>query len=378
MRGSLRLFSISGIGIYIHWTFLLIIGWVVFQNSKGGAAQAMAAVGLTLSVFVCVLLHELGHALMGQHYGIRTRDITLLLIGGVARLERIPERPVHEIWIALAGPFVNVVIAAALLAGLIIGRRLPGSAQELVGALDPTSISGLRFLLTLLALNVFMVLFNLIPAFPMDGGRVLRAVLAIWLDYPRATRIAAWIGQAVALGFVAWGLWGGGWILIFIGGFVFLGAQAEARMANLRADLSAVRVRDAMLTRFAALPVGTTLADASSLLLSGPQQDFPVMDGDRIAGVLPRSDLLRALESSPPQTPVSAVMRTDCTPVDENEPLFRVIQRMQEANFPVIPVTRRGLLIGLVTIQTIGEFLSRDGRAGSEGRPAESRPALHP
>jgi Zn-dependent protease len=373
MRWSLRLGSVSGIGIYIHWTFLILIGYVIWMNAGAGTTPTLMAVALTLSVFICVVLHELGHALMAQRFGIRTRDITLLPIGGVARLERIPDNPTQELLVAIAGPLVNVIIAGALLLGLVIGGRLPSVPDELrrLAENPGAAPSGLGFLLKLFTINVMLVLFNLLPAFPMDGGRVVRALLAHWMDYARATRIAAVIGQVMAMLFVAWGLFGGGPFMVIIGIFVFLGAQSEAQLAEVRADLSGVPVRDAMLTHFEVLPATGNLATASGILLAGSQQDFPVMDGERIAGVLTRADLFRAMASSGPDTPITSVMRRDCRPVEENDRLFRVFQRMQETGCPIVPVTRRGQLVGLVTLENVGELMAiKSALRHTPGTPA--------
>src|SRR5690606_9940454 len=335
------------------------------------------AVLFVLAIFACVVLHELGRALMAQRFNIRTRDITLLPIGGVARLERIPDNPTQELWVAIAGPAVNVVIAAAIFIGLLISGRLPRSTDELLAALDPEAVTGLRFILNLMAVNIMLVLFNLLPAFPMDGGRIVRALLAHWMDHSRATRIAASLGQLMAILFVGLGLFSGNFFLIIIGGFVFLGAQAESQLAEVRAGLDGVPVRDAMLTQFEALPADATLATASEVLLAGSQQDFPVLDGERVAGVLARADLFRALAATGPDTPVAAVMRRDCPIVEENDRLFRVCQVMQGTGCPIVPVVRRGQLVGLITLENVGELMAIRSALRQAPRPVGSpRPAV--
>ncbi|MCI0746267.1 MAG: site-2 protease family protein [Verrucomicrobia subdivision 3 bacterium] len=228
MRWSLKLGKIAGTELYLHWTFLILLGVVFFNGLDKGTGIPAAAqqVLFVVALFTCIVLHEFGHAFAARRYGIETRDITLLPIGGVARLERMPREPRHELWVALAGPLVNVVIAAALYVILVVAS---------IGRFAPIlSISG--FLTTLLWLNVFLVAFNLLPAFPMDGGRVLRAMLARRLEYVRATRIAARIGQGMAVlfiiaGFVA--LQRGNPMLMLIGVFIFIGARNEAHIVEI-------------------------------------------------------------------------------------------------------------------------------------------------
>ncbi len=220
MLGRWRLGTAFGIGIYVHWTFLLLLGWVGWESTKHAPPEtAVYMLGLTLAVFGCVVLHELGHALMARRFGIATRDITLYPIGGVARLERMSERPVEELLIALAGPAVNVVIALLLFTGLSILE--PFSLEQLL-----PGWYGESFLGTLMIINTGLVLFNLIPAFPMDGGRVLRALLATRLGLLRATQIAAGLGSVLAVVFFIAGL-KVGVTMTLIGIFVYFAGQQE-------------------------------------------------------------------------------------------------------------------------------------------------------
>lgn len=360
MKGSLRLFKFAGIPVYIHWTFLILLAWIfgISLYRGQGAAEGLRSAGFVLAVFACVVLHEFGHALTAQRFGISTRDITLLPIGGVARLERMPDKPAQEIIVALAGPMVNVVIAGVLFAISGIQSFAGVTAEQILSAQSGT------FLHSLMVINIFLVLFNLIPAFPMDGGRVLRATLALFMEYPVATRIAATVGQGCAVLFALAGLFGNPF-LILIAVFVWLGAQAEAQAVETRSLFSGVPAREAMVTNFKALDENATLDEALKTLLNGSQPDFPVMEGDEMVGVLPRNDLLRAIAANPPTTAVAAVMRRDCATAQENEPLDRVVDRMSESGCPLVPVLRQGRLVGIITSENIGELMSIRAKLGT-------------
>jgi Zn-dependent protease/predicted transcriptional regulator len=351
MKWSLRVGSLAGIGIYVHWTFLLLIGFLLFAYGREGVAAAVEGVGFVLAVFGCIVLHELGHALAARRFGVPTQDITLLPIGGVARLQRMPEHPLQELVVAIAGPLVNVVIAAALLVILFMSGGwnaiVPGAGMLEGG-----------FLQRLMSVNVFLVGFNLLPAFPMDGGRVLRALLATRMDYTRATNIAASIGQAIAILFAIAGMFGqGGFMLLFIALFVYLGAEGEARLVQIRMLLRGVPVRDAMLRRFRTLSAHDSLQTAADELLAGSQQDFPVLDNDQLVGILRRQDLIEGLKANGREQPVSQVMTAECAVVEEYDMLERVMEQLREAGCSTIPVVRGGHMVGLVTLENVGEMM---------------------
>jgi Zn-dependent protease/CBS domain-containing protein len=355
--GSFRLTTVSGIPIRIHFTFTIILAWawLVGMGANHGTRSAMLAVLYVMALFACVVLHELGHALTARRYGIRTRDIVLYPIGGIATLERLPDVG-PELWIALAGPMVNVAIAL-LLAGLslLLGRPLP--AFNLDWERSGTTILG-----NLMWTNVVLFAFNMLPAFPMDGGRVLRALLARFMDAATATTVAARIGQLAAIGFVLVGVSVGNLFLLFIAAFVFLGAGQEATVYQARALTAGHIVRDAMLREYHTLSVGATMQDAADALLAGSQHDFPVQHGDSIVGVLSRNDLLRGLAAGGQDAYVAGAMEREFTWVRPDVPLDDVIMQMQAAPGPILVMEGApedyGKLVGMLTQENLLEFLT--------------------
>jgi len=350
MKWSWKLGTIAGIDVFIHTTFLLIIGWVglSYWTQTRTVAGTLEGILFTLVLFACVVLHEFGHALTARHYNIKTRDITLYPIGGVARLERMPNNPVQEFWVVLTGPSVNVVIAALLYGWLIIS----GTLQPLAGVSMTTG----PFVERLLLVNISLFIFNLIPAFPMDGGRVLRALLAMRLEYTRATAIAATIGQGIALLFGFIGLLTNPFLL-FIAFFVWIGAAQEASMVQMKTALGGIPVGRAMLTDFRTLSPSDLLDRAVELILTGSQTDFPVVDGSVVVGVLMRSDVFSALSRQGQAVQVSDIMRREFQVADANEMLEPAFARLQTCNCRTMPVMSRGQLVGLLTSDNIGEFL---------------------
>ncbi len=351
MKWSWKLGEVAGIGVYMHATFLLLIGWVALSHWLEGRTlgAVLAGVGFILALFGCVVLHEFGHALTARKYGIKTRDITLYPIGGVARLERMPDDPRQELWVTLAGPAVSAVIAAVLFAWLSV-----------TGGLEPLSqlsVARGSFLERLMMVNLFLVGFNLIPAFPMDGGRVLRALLAMRMEYTRATQVAASLGQGLAILFGIIGLFTNPFLL-FIAFFVWIGAAQEASMVQMKSALGGIPVSRAMLTDFSTLSPHDSLARAIELILTGSQQDFPVVDNGHVAGVLTRGDLLAALAQRGQKALVSDVMRREFQVVDSFDMLEMAFARLQECECHTLPVTHGSRLVGLVTMDNVGEFLT--------------------
>ena len=351
MSWSLNIGSVAGTAIRIHVTFLLLLAWIFgVEYIAGGPQAAWSSLLFIVLLFLCVLLHEFGHIFTARAFGVRTPDVILLPIGGVSRLERIPEKPSEEFLIAIAGPAVNVVIAAVLV--LVGGANL--SADHLA-ALESADVSMID---RLAVVNLFLAVFNLIPAFPMDGGRVLRALLAARLGYVRATEIAATIGQwvAFALGFL--GLFGNP-ILIFIAIFVYLAAAAEAHLVAIRAMSRGVPVTAAMVTQFATLTPDEHVDAAVETLLRTSQGEFPVVDGNgRPLGVLARNDLIRALKERGPHARVADAMTDRFPTVNKSRCLDEAFRLLQEKSVPAIGVVDAAdRLVGLVTSETIGKML---------------------
>jgi stage IV sporulation protein FB len=373
MRWSFHIARIAGIDVKVHVTFFLLLAFYGLSfYGQGGVRGAIQGVLLISLIFFCVLLHEFGHAVAARRYGIHTPDITLLPIGGVARLERMPDKPSEELVVAVAGPLVNVVIAA------ILG---PFALPEIWHALHPSVLERFEPSLVsqLFVANVMLIAFNLIPAFPMDGGRILRSLLAMRMDYARATGIAATIGQGLAFIGGLYGLLHGPPLLALVALFVFFGAQSEAAHAQMRSVSNGLRVRDAMVLRFEALPRHATLNSAVEALLHTSQHDFPIVDDEgAVCGVLTQDDLIVALRKTGGDTPVAEVMRTGLPSLSEGMYFDRAFATMQQADCPALPVVDHfGRLVGMFTRENIGELMMiQTAMAGSAQAARRTPPPL--
>jgi Zn-dependent protease/CBS domain-containing protein len=351
MRWSLTLGSIGGTAIRIHVTFLLFLIWLgAIYYRQGGAEAAWQGTIFVVLIFLCVLLHELGHVFAARRYGVKTRDVTLWPFGGIASMEQMPEKPAEELVVALAGPAVNVVIAAVLL--LWLGSRL--DPENLTKIDDPAVSMAAK----VAGANIILVLFNMIPAFPMDGGRVLRALLAIWMGNARATEVAAAIGQGFAVVFGIVGIFYNPMLLI-IAVFIFLAASGEAAQAQLRAVAQGALVSDAMITKFESLGTSATVGDAVDALIRTTQTEFPIVDGSgHLRGVLTRDAMIKALKERGPDTPVLEVMQVDIPTVPARTKLDTALRSLIEKGRPVVGVTEAdGRLVGLLTVENLGEMM---------------------
>jgi Zn-dependent protease/CBS domain-containing protein len=344
MAWSVPLGRLFGIPIRVHLSLVLLLGWIAAAGSqKGLPGIALVAVGM----FACVIAHELGHGLVARRLGVRVLDITLLPFGGVARMAAMPRKPRHELWIALAGPAVNFVLAPAFFAAhWLFEPRHP----DLLSLTAP----GLGMLA---ALNLLIGAFNLLPAFPMDGGRVLRALLAERTAYLPATRAAAHMGQLLALCLATYGVIGGEPVFLFVAMFIFLGAVEESSRTQTAALLEGVAVGEAMMTRFSTLQRADSLGRAADLLLAGTQSDFPVMEGDEVAGILTRQRLIRALARGGREPYVSEVMTPAPEPVSPTTPLDEALRTMLADGAPFLPVYAEEGLCGLLTRENAAELV---------------------
>lgn len=364
MGWSFKIAQVAGIPIRLHITFFIIIllgAWQWADRTADPVGGALFGAALMLALFLCVTLHELGHSLTARVFGIQTREILLLPLGGVAQLSKNPDQPRQELWIALAGPLVNVVIALILIligltpqvnlfAYLLDGRGL----SEILSSEQSLS----NFLLWLLSANVSLVLFNLIPAFPLDGGRVLRALLAMWLGFPQATRIASGIGQVVAIGFGIFGLLSGNLLLALVAVFIFVGATQETAVAESKVVLTTRRLGDAYNRHVLTLQNGDRLSRVVDYLLTSYQPDFAVLFGKKLLGIVTRDDVMQALATQPQDLYVSEVMRREVLKLDANLTLDAARDQMGEQGVRVAAVYDGETFLGLISMEDIQEAFS--------------------
>jgi len=357
MGGSFKIGRAAGIDVKVHWTFFLLLAFFAYlgYSGSGSLVNGLITALIILALFFCVLLHEYGHSIVAQRLGIEIQDITLLPIGGLARMKSLPEKPWDEVKIAIAGPLVNVVLAPIFFAvAFLLGADLLAApANVLQGGESLGAIFAyLGFI------NVALVVFNMIPAFPMDGGRVLRAILAKRKGMVAGTRIAARIGQGFAILLGLLGLTGSP-ILVLIAGFIFLGAQAEASAVETRAAGQGMTAASMMITDLRLLPVYATLQDAVQLLLSGEQREFPVVDNDRrLEGLLTRDHLIRGLTERGTGATVAQVMAAPVRAVTGDVPFDRALDQLRESGLPALPVVDgHGAVIGLITTDNIADLL---------------------
>jgi Zn-dependent protease len=366
-RWSWKFFTVAGIDVHIHGTFLLLIAFVALSGLMAGQGLTAMVRGtlLILAVFSTVVLHEFGHALTARRFGVRTLDITLLPIGGIARLEKMPDKPGQQLQVALAGPAVNAVIAL-LLFGLVRLFEIPAGIEVFRDASGP-------FLMQLMWINLFIAAFNLLPGYPMDGGRVLRALLAMRMAPERATQIAARVGQGVAVIFGVVGLFYSPFLMV-IAVFIWLGAQAEHSVSTMKVALTGLSVRDGMITDFRSVVPTDPLSRAVDITLAGFQQDFPVMDDARLLGVLTHGDVLRGLAERGKSSAVQEAMRRDFDTTNAAEPLEGALTRMRQGGGRFLIVVENEKVIGLLTVGNIGELLALEAAGHEIGPPAVLSP----
>ena len=347
MKWSWKLGKFAGIDVYLHTTFVLFLVWIAAMHWSHGLEAMVSGIAFMLALFGSVLLHEFGHALTARKFGIGTRDITLLPIGGISRIERMPDKPSQELAVALAGPAVNLIIGVA-----ILGFLLATGSWTPLGELALTEGSLVE---RVMLANISLLFFNLLPAFPMDGGRALRALLALRMSYGSATRAAAAVGQVFAVIFGLAGLLINP-MLLLIAVFVWFGASQEAAATLMKLSFAGAPVSKAMLTDFQTLREDDTLARAAELIMRGSQHDFPVLDANRITGLLTRTELITALATHGAGYRVADAMRRHFDTVESSEPLEKVFTRIGQTQDYTIPVTQQGRLVGLLTSENLAEL----------------------
>lgn len=352
MKYSLYLGRISGIKIFIHWTFLLLILWIVFGNLRSGlnAGEITWSVIFVLAIFGCVIFHELGHSVAAKRFNIKTKDITILPIGGVAQLESIPEKPKEELVVALAGPAVNFIIVAALLP--FVWRSMSANPEEISLAVTGPE----NFLPSLVRVNLWLALFNLIPAFPMDGGRVLRALLGFRLSHARATSIAASLGQILAIIFVVIGFIGNPF-LIFIGFFIFLGAQGEVVYSRSKFMLQGYTVSNVLMREIPSIDAFASLREAASRLLDTQNRNFLVTQEGKPLATISRDDIIRGLAESNDTVNIQSLSDKDLVILRPETPLEEAWHSMQQKKKPLMLVMQDDNLVGVVDEENISEFI---------------------
>ena len=357
MSWSIKLIRVKGIDIKLHLTFVLILIWAAYRwgvSIGAGPKGALFGVVVILLLFVCVTLHELAHSLTAMHFGVKVRGITLLPIGGISQMEEMPKKPKEELLMSVAGPLTNFVIAAVLILVSVLFRWEAGlSAQHLNEVLGSVRWAALPSYLAIA--NIMLGVFNLLPAYPMDGGRVLRSILAMRLDYAKATAWAVNIGQGMAWLLGLWGVLAGAWTLVIIAIFIYLGASQEGQLVEAKGVLGKLSVRQAMTGKFQTVTPDAPLSRVVDLILHSFQTDFPVVEGGRLAGFISEFDLVGALKTYGPDVAVKQVMKTDVPTVDPDETLFEARQRMGLARLRSMPVLKEGRLEGMLTADDISE-----------------------
>ena len=356
MGGSFKIGRFSGIDVRVHWTFLLLLAFFAFigYQASGSLLGALTATAVIVALFVCVLLHEFGHSIVAQRLGLEIHSITLLPIGGVSNLESLPEKPADEVKITVAGPLVNVVLAPIFFGvGLLFGA-VPGIPSDLFTGVGSVG----QFFFYLGYLNVVLAVFNLLPAFPLDGGRILRALLATRLGALRATEISSIVGQVFAAAFFFIGLLGGNFLLALIGVFIFFGASGEAQMVRQRELTRGLVVSDVMGTkpRTETVTPYHTFGQVLDSVIHGYQEDFPVLDEEgKLVGMITREEIMTAAHSPERYSSVRDLMKTNVPTISSQADLLgEGLPILQQSGLRALPVTENGELVGMLTIEDVG------------------------
>ncbi len=350
MKHTLYLGKILGVKIYVHWTFVFLVGWIVITGLRKNLPLGafLWTFALTLAVFGCIVLHELAHAIVARRYGVLTKHITLLPIGGIAQFESMPKKPGHELLIALAGPLTNIVLAIVMIP--LVSMQVLAQPEALV------TINTTNFLFTLIVINVWLGIFNLIPAFPMDGGRVLRAALSFWMGHERATKIAAMFGQVFGLVFFFAGFVYNP-MLIFIGVLIFLGGQYEYALVDTMLLLQTYKVNDVVMHEIPTFEHTVTLTVAGQQLLNTQNKSFVVVDHGKPVGTINRDMILRAIQEKREDSTLDKIMNGDVTFASTSTSLDEAWKTMRDKHVPLLLVGSNSQLQGIVDEENMAEFI---------------------
>lgn len=348
LKWSFKIGSLFGIPIKVHVTFLILLAFVALSGKD--VSRALYGVLFVILIFVCVVFHELAHSLVARHYGHGVRSITLLPIGGMAQMDDIPEDSRQEIFISIAGPVMSFVIAGFLYVFIYFGD-IP------IAPLDEASLFEGHIILNLFWINIILAVFNIFPAFPMDGGRVLRGVMNLFMSHLKATKIAVFIGQFFAVLLFFFGIfYNNNWWLALIAVFIYLGAEAEDRMWAIRHALSDVKVKEVVFKDYISLNTGDTLKTASDLFLRTLQGDFPVLFGDRLVGILRRDSIIKGINEGRESERVADLMEREFPTTTEKQKLISLYKTMTEKGITMMPVMDGEKLLGIVTLEQIGRY----------------------
>lgn len=354
MKSSLYLGQFAKIKVFVHWTFLLLIGYIIYSGVSAG--QTVEVIGwhilFILTIFLCVVLHEFGHALTGKRFGFKTKDIILLPIGGVARFEKLPEKPKQEFLVAIAGPMVNFFIA------LVLYLVTQSSVHDLLN-IDISSVNAANFLTLLWMVNLSLGLFNLIPAFPMDGGRIFRAFLSMFQPREKATKIAASVGFVLAFGFILLGIMYNPFMII-LGAFIILSASSESSIVSAQALLAGHTAGEIVMHTFASLDKNLSIAEASEIILDGQATNFTITSVENdIIGTIKRDQIIKALATMDHHTTQLFQLMNPVTKTIPAETLLKDLYTDQLLrNDVMVPVTHEGMVIGVINLENILEFIA--------------------
>lgn len=360
MKWSFKVGRVFGIELRIHITFFLIVvyaayiwGWGM-PDTLGWPGAVYGAVLISV-LFICVVIHELSHSRLAQHYGAEVESITLLPIGGVSMLKNMPEEPKKELWVSLVGPLSNLVIAAFLGIVLLLvpGKVTTETAEQFADLIGGITLQG--FVTYMLIINVLLALFNLLPAFPLDGGRVLRSILAQYMPYMKATRVAVATGQVFAFILGITGLMLGAWIWLIIAIFIYFGAEQEGRGTEVKTVLSMLTAGQAVEANAKVLSREQSLGEVVAIVLHSFQEDFPVLEGGSVVGVLTRGNLISGLHNIGPEAQVGQVMEKDFPIVEASALFSEVYEKMNTSGVKAVPVVEGGRLLGMVTLEHLSE-----------------------